>query len=93
MSKSSVTALRVTATLAALVGGAAVLANAAAAGDTMAGKTDGYEKCAGIAKAHKNDCKTAAHSCAGQAMKDNDPNEWMYVPTGTCVKAGGRVIS
>ncbi len=86
MSKTTVRALQVTAALAALVGGAAVVANTASA-------KDGYEKCAGIAKAHMNDCASKAHSCAGQSTKDSDPNEWVYVPTGTCAKiAGGTVI-
>ncbi|HEY8508188.1 MAG TPA: DUF2282 domain-containing protein [Steroidobacteraceae bacterium] len=49
------------------------------------------EKCYGIAKAGKNDCGTNAHACAGQARVDNDPNEWAYVPKGTCVKAGGKL--
>lgn len=83
---NTVRALQVTAALAALVGGAAVIASNASA-------KDGYEKCAGVAKAHQNDCKNAAHSCAGQSAKDNDPNEWLYVPTGTCAKLGGKVIS
>lgn len=52
------------------------------------------EKCAGIVKAGKNDCGANGHSCAGQAKKDNDPNEWIAVPKGTCEKiAGGRVVS
>lgn len=87
MSNRTVRALQVTAALAALVGGAAVIANSAAA-------KDGFEKCAGIAKAHQNDCKNGMHSCAGQAAKDGDANEWVYVPTGTCSKImGGHVIS
>src|SRR5688572_15158585 len=31
------------------------------------------EECYGIAKAAKNDCGTATHSCAGLAKKDKDP--------------------
>jgi uncharacterized membrane protein len=49
------------------------------------------EKCYGIAKAGKNDCGTNAHACAGQAKVDNDPEEWVYVPKGTCVKTGGKL--
>lgn len=51
------------------------------------------ETCYGVAKAGKNDCKSAdgAHSCAGQATKDNDPNEWKYVEKGTCEKEGGSL--
>jgi uncharacterized membrane protein len=48
------------------------------------------EKCYGIAKAGQNDCGTARHTCAGKATKDNAPDEWKYVPKGTCEKLGGR---
>lgn len=52
----------------------------------------GMEKCAGIAKAGKNDCGTSKHDCAGKAAKDGDAEEWLYVPTGTCDKiVGGKV--
>lgn len=55
---------------------------------------EGMEKCAGIAKAGKNDCGTATSPCAGTAKKDNEPNAWIYVPTGTCEKiAGGKVVT
>jgi uncharacterized membrane protein len=48
------------------------------------------EKCYGVAKAGQNDCGTAQHTCAGKAKKDNAPDEWKYVPRGTCEKAGGK---
>ena len=48
------------------------------------------EKCYGIAKAGQNDCGTATHTCAGQATTDNAPDEWKYVPKGTCEKLGGK---
>ncbi|MBX7146653.1 MAG: DUF2282 domain-containing protein [Alphaproteobacteria bacterium] len=53
------------------------------------------EKCYGIAKAGKNECKAAdgSHSCAGQATKDNDPNDWMMVNKGECTKMGGMLKS
>ena len=53
------------------------------------------EKCLGVAKAGKNDCASAngSHSCAGQAKTDNDPNEWAYVPKGTCEKMGGKLAT
>jgi uncharacterized membrane protein len=51
------------------------------------------EKCYGIAKAGQNDCGTARHSCAGKAAKDNAPDEWKYVPKGTCEKIGGKASS
>lgn len=63
-----------------------------AAGPAMAAK-EGMEKCAGVVKAGKNDCGTAKHSCAGQAASDRAPDEWVYVPTGSCDKlAGGKVV-
>ncbi|KZX83212.1 hypothetical protein A3715_05470 [Oleiphilus sp. HI0009] len=62
-----------------------------AASDAVAGKP-GFEKCQGIAKAGMNDCGTSKHSCAGQATVDGDPEEWVYVPEGTCKKiVGGKV--
>ena len=54
-----------------------------------------WEKCAGIAKTGKNDCSSTdgRHGCSGEASKDNDPTEWVYVPEGTCEKiAGGKVL-
>lgn len=44
------------------------------------------EKCYGIAKKAKNDCGTAVHACAGLAVKDSDPAEWIFVPKGMCAK-------
>jgi len=49
------------------------------------------EKCYGIAKAGQNDCGTATHACAGQAKKDNAPDEWKYVAKGTRTKVGGKL--
>jgi len=56
---------------------------------------DGKEKCYGVAKAGKNDCAPAsgAHSCAGQAKKDNDPGDWKFVAKGTCDKMGGKTAA
>jgi len=86
MSSTTIRAMQITAVVATLVGGAALLANGASA-------KDGFEKCAGIAKAHQNDCAAKMHSCAGQAAKDNEPDSWVYLPTGTCAKiAGGTVV-
>jgi len=58
----------------------------AAAGLVLAADADkeGKEKCYGVAKAGKNDCAASGHACAGQAKKDGDPKEWIYLPTGTC---------
>ena len=58
----------------------------------MAAEPAKTEKCYGVAKAGQNDCatKSGTHSCAGQAKKDMDPNEWKKVPAGTCAKMGGK---
>ena len=52
----------------------------------------GFEKCAGIVKAGMNDCGTSGHNCSGQAAKDNDSQEWIYVPEGTCKKIAGSTL-
>lgn len=52
----------------------------------------GTEKCYGVAKAGKNDCAGGKHACAGQSKKDNDANEWVKLPKGTCDRlVGGRL--
>lgn len=42
------------------------------------------ERCADIVKAGKNACEANGHSCAGQSKVDNQKDEWIKVPTGTC---------
>ena len=55
---------------------------------------EAWEKCLGVAKAGANDCGATdgSHGCAGQATKDADPKEWIYVPEGTCEKIVGGVV-
>ena len=48
-----------------------------------------FEKCFGIVKAGLNDCQTNTHSCAGTSTADNQPDAWVYVPSGTCMKIAG----
>ncbi|MBY0406499.1 MAG: DUF2282 domain-containing protein [Rickettsiales bacterium] len=73
----------------------AALAGIAAASMTVSAQAADAtkEKCFGIAKAGKNDCKAAdgSHGCAGQATKDNSPVEWMNVDKGACEKQGGKL--
>ncbi len=54
---------------------------------------DATETCFGVAKAGQNDCSTAKHSCNGQATIDNAPDDFKYVPKGTCEKIGGKLSS
>lgn len=51
------------------------------------------EKCAGVAKAGKNDCGTSHSSCAATAKADRDPNAWILVPKGTCGKIAGGTVT
>ncbi|MBI3772414.1 MAG: DUF2282 domain-containing protein [Gammaproteobacteria bacterium] len=74
--KSSVQAIMASAIALSLMGASA---SALAAKDDM-------EKCYGIVKAGKNDCKTSTNSCVGHAEKDADPNAFLVVPKGTCDK-------
>jgi len=59
------------------------------ASSANAGKP-GFEKCLGVAKAGMNDCGSSKHACAGMAKTDADPEEWVYVPEGTCEKLAGN---
>lgn len=69
-----------------------------AAGSATAAVPDtpkAWEKCAGIAKAGKNDCGSldGKHGCASQSTVDNADTEWVYVPAGTCEKITGGVVA
>jgi len=50
---------------------------------------EGHEKCYGVAKKGQNDCGTSQHKCSNMATTDNDPEEWIYLPKGTCEKIAG----
>ena len=52
------------------------------------------EKCYGVAKAGKNDCKAGpGTSCAGSSTTDAQGNAWMLVLEGTCEKiVGGSLM-
>ena len=70
-----------------LAAGLAVSAASAVAAE------EGKEKCFGVAKAGQNDCGSnkSKHSCAGQSKMDNDPNDFKFVPKGSCEKMGGSM--
>ena len=82
-----------TSLLAAAIGGLVVLSGsvAFAADDDKA--MDTTEKCYGVAKAGKNDCAGAAHSCQGQSKKDADAREWVKLPKGTCERLVGGMLN
>tara|TARA_B100001094_G_C18069943_1_gene739495 strand:- start:650 stop:913 length:264 start_codon:yes stop_codon:yes gene_type:complete len=86
MEKNKILAVAASASIGLVSGAATAKPDWAAAGVKV-------EKCSGVAKKAGNDCHTNAHACAGQAAKDNDPKEWVYVPQGLCQKlAKGKVI-
>lgn len=51
------------------------------------------EKCFGVAKAGQNACNSnkSKHSCAGHSKVDNDPNDFISLPKGSCLKIGGML--
>ena len=67
-----------------------VLGIAASAGAAYAADE---EKCWGVAKAGQNACNTnkSKHSCAGHSKVDNDPNDFIPLPKGSCEKIGGKL--
>lgn len=65
----------------------AALALGATSGAALAAEKP--EKCYGIVKAGKNDCGTTKHACAGVAKSDNEPDEWIFMPSGLCDKIVG----
>lgn len=69
---------------------AAALSMAAVPGGAQAEDT---EQCFGVAKAGKNDCKTAAHACAGHSTADADPASFVVMPAGTCEKIVGGSLT
>jgi uncharacterized membrane protein len=51
------------------------------------------ERCYGVARAGQNDCGTSTHACAGRAVRDSDPEEWISLPAGTCARIAGGELS
>lgn len=64
----------------------AALSTAAFSSAASAADAPAKEKCYGISKAGKNDCKAGAGtSCAGSSTKDYQGNAWKLVKAGTCL--------
>ena len=78
-----------TALIDALTLGVATVATASPAGAGADKGSMSMVKCYGINAAHKNDCKSPGHSCAGQDSKARDPNAFVAVPAGLCEKIDG----
>lgn len=68
----------------------AAIITAAIAGATLAetahAAPPAMEKCFGVAKAGKNDCKAGpGTSCAGSSTRDYQGSAWKLVKAGTCL--------
>lgn len=75
--------MKATSALAAIAIAAA--STAALAASAPAGQP-AMEKCFGVAKAGKNDCKAGpGTSCAGTSTRDYQGNAWKLVKAGTCL--------
>lgn len=75
---------RITTALSALLL-ASLAAGATTAAHAQASKP--MEKCYGVAKAGKNDCKAGAGTtCAGTSKVNYQKDAWKLVPAGTCAK-------
>jgi uncharacterized membrane protein len=48
-------------------------------------------RCYGVNAAGRNDCATAAHSCAGHATQAADSKSFVLLPAGDCDKIAGGV--
>ncbi len=57
--------------------------------DAKAEKLMERERCFGVTRAGANDCATPKHSCAAQATKPRDAEEWIMLPKGLCDKLVG----
>lgn len=51
------------------------------------------EKCYGVAKAGKNDCKTMSSACAGHSTSDAQPDAFIALPKGTCERLAGGSLA
>lgn len=51
------------------------------------------EKCYGVTKAGKNDCKTSTAGCAGSATKDKQGDAFIFLPKGACEKLVGGSLT
>lgn len=87
----------VSSALAAVIAmGSLGLASEAFAADKDMGKMDNMnkmEKCYGVVKAGKNDCKTLSNACAGHSMTDGQKDAFIAIPAGTCERIVGGSMS
>jgi uncharacterized membrane protein len=52
--------------------------------NAFAAEKKSVEKCYGITKTGKNDCKTLSSACAGHSTSDGQKDAFIALPKGTC---------
>jgi uncharacterized membrane protein len=57
--------------------------------EAFAAEKAGVEKCYGVAKTGKNDCKTLSSACAGHSTSDGQKDAFIALPAGTCERIVG----
>jgi uncharacterized membrane protein len=73
------------------VAGLLAAAPLVASADEVPAPPSGNETCYGVAEAGKNDCATAKHACAGSAQVSKAPEDFKFVPKGSCETLGGKL--
>ena len=68
-----------------------LIALSALGGQSTANAADkkDVEKCYGVAKTGKNDCKTMSNACAGHSLSDGQKDAFIALPKGTCDRIVG----
>ena len=72
--------------------GLLTMTGAGFASSAWAGMT-GYVRCYGIARAHMNQCNSIAGITRGSAATNGDPDAWLAVPKGLCLKIVGGSLT
>ncbi|MBL1264086.1 BufA1 family periplasmic bufferin-type metallophore [Methylomicrobium sp. RS1] len=72
---------------------AAIALSALNAAPTFAADKADVEKCYGVAKAGKNDCKTLSNACAGHSVTDAQADAFIALPKGTCERIAGGSLT
>jgi uncharacterized membrane protein len=57
--------------------------------EAFAAEKKDVEKCYGVAKMGKNDCKTLSNACAGHSLSDGQQDAFIALPKGTCERLVG----
>ncbi|AEF98631.1 DUF2282 domain-containing protein [Methylomonas methanica] len=76
-----------------IAAGLAAVIGAGSQAVSYADEMPAVEKCYGIAKAGKNDCKTQSNICAGHAFADKQADTFVALPAGTCQRIVGGSLT